>query len=65
MKAIKVSSRVGQLVLDLFAGSGSTMAAAHKLERKAYLCELDPIYCDVIIKRFETITGKKAQKLKK
>lgn len=65
MKAIKLSSRVGQSVLDLFGGSGSTLAAAHKLERKCYLIELDPIYCDVIIKRFELITGQKAKKLKK
>jgi len=65
MKAIKLSSRVGQLVLDLFGGSGSTLAAAHKLERKCYLMELDPIYCDVIIKRFEIITGEKAVRLKK
>jgi len=65
MKAIKLSSRVGQLVLDLFGGSGSTLTAAHKLERKAYLMELDPIYCDVIVKRFETITRKKAEKLTK
>lgn len=65
MKAIKLSSRVGQLVLDLFGGSGSTLTAAHKLERKCYLIELDPFYCDVIIKRFELITGERAKKLKK
>ncbi len=64
MKAIKLSSRVGQLILDLFAGGGSTLMAANKLERKAYLMELDPIYCDVIIKRFEKITGKKVIKIK-
>jgi len=65
MKAVKLSSRVGQLVLDLFGGSGSTLAAAHKLERKAFLMELDPIYCDVILKRWELISGEKAKRLTK
>lgn len=65
MKAIKLSSRVGQLILDLFGGSGSTLTAAHKMERRANIMELDPIYCDVIIKRFETISGKKSEILTK
>lgn len=51
--AIKdVSSRSG-IVLDLFAGSGSTLIAAHKTGRRAYLCELDPIYCDRIVQRWQ------------
>ena len=51
--AIKdVSARNG-IVLDLFGGSGSTLIAAHKTGRRAYLCELDPIYCDRIIRRWE------------
>lgn len=64
MKAIKLSSRVGHLVIDLFGGSGSTLAATHKMERTAYLMELDPYYCDVIIKRYKTITGETAEKIK-
>ena len=47
-------------VLDLFGGSGSTMIACEELGRKARLMELDPKYCDVIVKRWEDFTGKKA-----
>jgi DNA modification methylase len=47
-----VSSR-GGIVLDLFGGSGSTLIAAHKTGRRAYLCELDPVYCDRTIRRWE------------
>ena len=51
--AIKdVSSRNG-IVLDLFAGSGSTLIAAHKTGRRAFLCELDPLYCDRIVRRWQ------------
>jgi len=48
------------LVLDLFGGSGSTLIAAEKTGRKAALMELDPKYCDVIIKRWQEFTGKQA-----
>lgn len=47
-------------VLDCFGGSGSTLIACEQLNRKCYMCELDPHYCDVIIKRWENLTGKKA-----
>ena len=47
-------------VLDLFLGSGSTLIAAEKTGRKCYGMELDPKYCDVIVKRWEDFTGKKA-----
>jgi len=47
-------------VLDLFGGSGSTLIGAEQTGRKAYLMELDPKYCDVIVKRWEEFTGKKA-----
>lgn len=50
-KAISNSSKVNDLVLDLFLGSGSTMVASHQLKRKCYGVELDPKYCDVIVKR--------------
>lgn len=59
-KALEDASKSGNLVLDLFGGSGSTMIACEKLGRKARLMELDPKYCDVIVKRWEDFTGKKA-----
>ena len=59
-KAIENSSKRNGLVLDLFGGSGSTLVACEQLNRKCYTMELDPKYCDVIINRWETLTGKKA-----
>jgi DNA modification methylase len=50
----------GKTVLDLFGGSGSTLIACEKTKRKCFMMELDPKYCDVIIKRYENYTGKKA-----
>lgn len=52
-----------KVILDLFGGSGSTLIACEQLNRKCYCMELDPKYCDVIIKRWETFTGKKAVKI--
>lgn len=54
------SSRRGDLVADFFGGSGTTVMAAEQLGRVAYLMEISPKYCDVIIKRWEEYTGKKA-----
>jgi len=48
------------IILDLFGGSGSTLIACEKLDRKCYMMEIDEHYCDVIIKRWEDFTGKKA-----
>jgi DNA modification methylase len=59
-KALEDASKPGNLVLDLFGGSGSTMIAAEKTGRKSRLMELDPKYCDVIIKRWQDFTGKVA-----
>jgi len=59
-KAINNSSKTGQSVLDLFGGSGSTLIACEKTNRHCYMMELNPIYCDVIIERWEKATGKKA-----
>jgi len=53
------------IVLDLFLGSGSTLIACEKTNRKCYGMEIDPIYCDVIVKRWEDFTGKKAELAKK
>ena len=59
-RAIKNSSKSSDLVLDLFGGSGSTLIACEKIGRLARVMELDPKYCDVIVKRWEDFTGKKA-----
>ena len=63
VEQIKNSTRRGGYVLDLFGGSGSTMIAAEQMGRRCYMMELDPHYCDVIIKRWEDFTGKKAELL--
>ena len=62
-RQIRNSSRIGEKVLDLFGGSGSTLVACEQLDRVCYTMELDPKYCDVIIKRWETLTGEKAVKI--
>ena len=59
-RAITNSSKKGQIILDLFGGSGSTLIACEKTNRHACLMELDPKYCDVIVKRWQDFTGKKA-----
>jgi len=56
-------SDINNIVLDLFLGSGSTLIACEQLNRICYGMEIDPIYCDVIIKRWENYTNKKAVKL--
>lgn len=63
-RAINNSSKMGDIVLDGFGGSGSTLIACEKTGRVARLMELDPKYCDVIVKRWEDWTGKKAVLLK-
>lgn len=64
MKAIKNSSQPGDTMLELFGGSGSTMLAAEQMNRISYNMELDPVYAQVIINRFEEATGLKAVLLK-
>ena len=61
IRAINNSSRAKDLLLDPFGGSGSTLIAAEQTQRVARLMELDPKYVDVIVKRWETLTGKKAE----
>ena len=58
------STKVGDVVLDSFGGSGTTLIACEELKRKAMLMELDERYCDAIIARWEKLTGKKAIKIK-
>lgn len=60
-RLIKNSSRITENILDLFGGSGSTLIAAEQIQRTCYTMELDPRYCDVIIKRWEELTGKQAR----
>ena len=59
-RAIRNSSRPGNVVLDPFGGSGTTLIAAEKSGRVARLIELDPKYVDVIVRRWEDFTGKQA-----
>lgn len=60
-RAIRSSTRKGETVLDLFGGSGSTLIACEKTDRRCRMMELDPKYCDVIIMRWEAETGQKAE----
>jgi len=62
-KGIQNSSKKGDIVLDLFGGSGSTLIACEQTQRKCYMMELDSRYIDVIIKRWENLTGNKAEKI--
>jgi DNA modification methylase len=63
-RAMEYSSLPGENVLDLFGGSGSTLIAAEQTGRKAFLMELDPLYADVIVQRYEQFTGHKAERRK-
>jgi DNA modification methylase len=63
VRAMQFSSRAGENVLDLFGGSGSTLIAAEQTGRKAFLMELDQLYCDVIVTRWEQFTSKKAERV--
>ena len=60
-RQIKYSTKKDGIVLDVFGGSGSTLIACEELDRTCYMCELDEKYCDVIIKRWESLTGRKAE----
>lgn len=62
-KAIRRCTKPGDIILDSFGGSGSTLIATEGLKRRAFLVEREPVFCDVIIKRFEKQTGIKAQYL--
>jgi DNA modification methylase len=62
-KAIRRCTKPGDAILDLFGGSGSTLIAAHQMKRQAFLCEIEPIFCDLIIRRFEAVSGQKVSLL--
>lgn len=61
---LKDFSKEDDTVLDLFGGSGSTLIACEQMKRKCFICELDEHYCDVIIQRWENLTGQKAELVK-
>lgn len=56
-------SIIGDSVIYMFGGSGTTLIACEQLKRKCFMMEYDPHYCDVIIARWEKLTGKKAVKI--
>lgn len=60
-RLVSNSSRGGQIVLDCFGGSGSTLIACEELSRRVFLMELDPADCDVIIEQFEALTRQEAR----
>lgn len=60
---LRITTNENDIVLDLFGGSGSTLIACEQLGRRCFMCELDPHYIDVIIGRWEKLTGKKAKLL--
>lgn len=59
-KVLRRCSKPGYIVLDLFAGSSPLLSACHQLKRRAFLAELDPVFCDVIVARYHELTGKEA-----
>ncbi|MEX2388717.1 MAG: DNA modification methylase [Phycisphaeraceae bacterium] len=63
VRAIQYSSKPGENVLDLFGGSGSTLIGCEQTDRRAFLMEIDPAYCDVIVQRWEQFTGRKAERV--
>ena len=62
-RAISNSSKEGDIVLDLFGGSGSVLMASEELNRSCYTMEIEPTYCETIIRRWEELTGERARKL--
>ena len=60
VRAAQNSTNSGELIYDPFLGSGTTVIAAEQLGRKCYGMEISPAYCDVIVKRWETMTGRTA-----
>ena len=62
VRAMQHSSRADENVLDLFGGSGSTLIAAEQTGRRCFMMELDPLYADVIVQRFEKFSGQKAER---
>ena len=59
-KVLRRCTKPGDIILDLFGGSGSQLIAAEQLKRRMFLCEIDPVFCDVIVSRYQQLTGKEA-----
>ena len=64
-KAIRRCTRPGDIILDSFSGSASTMIAAEQLKRHVYAVELEPVFCDLAIKRYERLSNNKARIIKR
>jgi DNA modification methylase len=60
-RSMQYSSKVGENVVDFFGGSGSTLIAAEQLNRQSFISEIDPLYCDLIVERWERLCGGKAE----
>lgn len=63
-KPIRRCTKVGEVVLDLFGGSGSTLIAAEQLKRTCYMAEIEPIFCDLIIRRYKNLTGGEIERVR-
>ena len=61
--AIEEHTKIGDIITDPFGGSGSTLIACEKLNRRCFMMEIDEHYCDVIIQRWQNFTGKEAVKI--
>lgn len=64
-KAIRRCTKPGDIILDIYGGSGSSLIAAEMLKRKAYLIEIEPMFCQLIVNRYERLTGQKAELISK
>jgi site-specific DNA-methyltransferase (adenine-specific) len=63
-KALRRCTKLGDIVLDCFGGSGSLLVACEQLKRSAYLVEREPVFVELVINRYEKLTGTKAKKIK-
>lgn len=64
-KPLRRCTKIGDTVLDLFGGSGSTLIACHQMKRRCLTVELSPVFCDLIVKRYEVLTGEKTKLINK
>ncbi|MCL5071027.1 MAG: DNA modification methylase [Actinobacteria bacterium] len=60
-KPIRRCTKIGDIIIDLFGGSGSTLIACQQLKRRCVTCEIEPIFCDLIISRYKSLTGREAE----